>query len=493
VRPLIVVENTKRWPFELESVEVVPARVYLTDPRFAEMRGTTVYNFCRRLGYQSLGYYVSLLAAARGHRPMPSVATTQVVGTAETGGHLPLLRAASEEVYDEIQRVLAPLKGNEFTLSVYFGRNMAKRYDRLCRALFNQFPAPILIARFEREDDEWRMVSLRLGDASEVPEAHRDFVMQSAETYFSRRHSAPRQKTFRYDLAILWSPDEAEAPSDERAVRRFIRAAERQGIHADVIDAEDYGRIAEYDALFIRQTTYVDHHTYRFATRAAAEGLVVIDDPEAIVRATNKVYQAEVFARHGIPSPRTLVVHEGNTHELLEQVGLPCVLKKPDGAFSLGVVKVETAEEAVERLEVLLEESELVVAQEFVPSDFDWRVGVLDRKALFLCRYHMARGHWQIVSRKGRTDRYGRVEAAPAEDAPPGLIETAVRAASLFGDGFFGVDVKVVDGRQMVMEVNDNPNLDADYEDAILKDSVYDALAAWFRTRLDRRGEGSTS
>ena len=493
MRPLIVVENTKRWPFELESVEVVPARVYLTDPRFAEMRGTTVYNFCRRLGYQSLGYYVSLLAAARGHRPMPSVATTQVVGTAETGGHLPLLRAASEEVYDEIQRVLAPLKGNEFTLSVYFGRNMAKRYDRLCRALFNQFPAPILIARFEREDDEWRMVSLRLGDASEVPEAHRDFVMQSAETYFSRRHSAPRQKTFRYDLAILWSPDEAEAPSDERAVRRFIRAAERQGIHADVIDAEDYGRIAEYDALFIRQTTYVDHHTYRFATRAAAEGLVVIDDPEAIVRATNKVYQAEVFARHGIPSPRTLVVHEGNTHELLEQVGLPCVLKKPDGAFSLGVVKVETAQEAVERLEVLLEESELVVAQEFVPSDFDWRVGVLDRKALFLCRYHMARGHWQIVSRKGRTDRYGRVEAAPAEDAPPGLIETAVRAASLFGDGFFGVDVKVVDGRQMVMEVNDNPNLDADYEDAILKDSVYDALAAWFRTRLDRRGEGSTS
>ena len=493
MRPLIVVENTKRWPFELESVEVVPARVYLTDPRFAEMRGTTVYNFCRRLGYQSLGYYVSLLAAARGHRPMPSVATTQVVGTAETGGHLPLLRAASEEVYDEIQRVLAPLKGTEFTLSVYFGRNMAKRYDRLARALFNQFPAPILIARFEREDGEWRMVSLRLGDASEVSEAHRDFVMQSAETYFSRRHTAPRQKTFRYDLAILWSPDEAEAPSDERAIRRFIRAAERQGIHAEVIDAEDYGRIAEYDALFIRQTTFVDHHTYRFATRAAAEGLVVIDDPEAIVRATNKVFQAEVFARHGIPSPRTLVVHEGNTGELVEHVGLPCVLKKPDGAFSLGVVKVDTAEAAVERLEVLLEESELVVAQEFVPSDFDWRVGVLDRKALFLCRYHMARGHWQIVSRKGRTDRYGRVEAAPAEDAPPGLIETAVRAASLFGDGFFGVDVKVVDGRVMVMEVNDNPNLEADYEDAILKDAVYDALATWFRTRLDRRGEGSTS
>jgi glutathione synthase/RimK-type ligase-like ATP-grasp enzyme len=182
-------------------------------------------------------------------------------------------------------------------------------------------------------------------------------------------------------------------------------------------------------------------------------------------------------------------MHEGNAHELAERVGLPCVLKKPDGAFSYGVVKVDTAAEAEARLTELLKESELVVAQEYVRSDFDWRVGVLDRKALFLCRYHMARGHWQIVSRKGRTDRYGRVEAAALEEAPPGLIHTAVRAASILGDGLFGVDVKVVDGRLMVMEVNDNPNLDAGYEDALLKDTIYDEIAVWFRSRLDRRGE----
>ncbi|HSH75343.1 MAG TPA: RimK family protein [Longimicrobiales bacterium] len=491
MRPLIVVENTKRWPFQLESAEVVPARAYVTEPRFAEMRGTTVYNFCRRLGYQSLGYYVSLLAAARGHRPMPSVATTQVVGTSESAGHLPLLRAVSEELEDEIRSTLAPLKGDEFVLSVYFGRNMAKRYDRLARALFNQFPAPILIGRFERAPDGWRMDSLKLGAASEVPEGHRDFVIESAQAYFARRHAAPRRPVYRYDLAILWAPDDPDPPSDERAIRRFIRAAARHGIHAETIAPEDYGRIAEYDALFIRQTTFVNHHTYRFATRAAAEGLVVIDDPEAIVRATNKVYQAEVFARHDVPAPRTLVVHEGNSEELVERVGLPCVLKKPDGAFSLGVVKVDTAEEAKTKLEELFRESDLVVAQEFVRSDFDWRVGVLDRKALFLCRYHMARGHWQIVSRKGKTDRYGKVEAVAASEAPRGLIQTAVRAASLFGDGLFGVDLKVLDGRLMVMEVNDNPNLDADYEDAIVKDEVYDALAAWFRTRLDRRGEGA--
>ena len=72
--PLVVVENPKSFPFDIEGAEVVPARAYLTDPKYAEMRRVAVFNVCRRYGYQSLGYYVSLLAAARGHKPLPSVA-----------------------------------------------------------------------------------------------------------------------------------------------------------------------------------------------------------------------------------------------------------------------------------------------------------------------------------------------------------------------------------------------------------------------------------
>lgn len=487
MKTLVVVENPKRWPLDLPSVEVVAARAYLVEPRFAEMKRAAVYNLCRRLGYQSVGYYVSLLAAARGHRPMPSVATLQALHDAV------LVRHLSGEFAEEIQRALSRLRSDDFVLSIYFGRNVAKRYDRLARALFNQFPAPFLIARFKRADGAWSLAGLRLGATSDIPEAQRDFVLESAQSYFDRPRTAKKKATARYDLAILWSPDDPSAPSDEKAIRRFIRAAAKRDIHAEVTSATDYGRIAEYDALFLRATTYVDHATYRLATRAAAEGLVVIDHPESIVRSTNKVYQAELYARHGIPAPRTHVMHEGNASDLVSLVGLPCVLKKPDGAFSLGVVKVKTPEEAATQLGALLAESELVVAQEFVPSGFDWRVGILDGSFLFLCRYHMAPGHWQIVSRKGKKDRYGRVEAVARSEAPPGLIETAERAAALFGDGLFGVDLKVVDGRIMVMEVNDNPNIEAGYEDGLLKEAVYDTLAEWFRTRLDARGQGAPS
>ena len=68
------------------------------------------------------------------------------------------------------------------------------------------------------------------------------------------------------------------------------------------------------------------------------------------------------------------------------------------------------------------------MAQAFTASQFDWRIGVLGGAALFACRYHMARGHWQIV-RTGPSGyrRYGKVETFAVEAVPSKLIEIAVR------------------------------------------------------------------
>ena len=481
--PLVVVENPNRWPFRLEGVEVVPARQYLVEPRYSDLRGVAVYNICRNYGYQNVGYYVSLLAQARGHRPLPSVSTLQALG--ET----PLVRMASEELEELIQSSLGRLQSSEFRLSIYFGRNMAKSHDRLARALFNLFPAPFLRARFGWDDDRWRLQSLRPIATSEIPDEHREFVIEQARQYFAKPSRARRPREFRYDMAILWSETDETAPSDERAIRRFQRAAASFGIDTDLIEKDDYGRIAEYDALFIRETTGVNHHTYRFSSRAAAEGLVVMDDPESIVRCGNKVYQAELFERHELPCPPTMVVHEENADEIASRIGFPCVLKKPDGAFSRGIVRVSSELELLAELPALLEESELVIAQGFVPSSFDWRVGVLDGKPLYVCKYHMASGHWQIAhNAPGKQTRFGRVETFRVEDGPRPAVELGVRAASLVGNGLYGVDIKEVGGRFLVMEVNDNPNVDAGIEDAILKDGLYEEIMRWFRVRLDARG-----
>jgi len=481
---LLVIENAKRWPLRLQGAEVVSARDYLVGGEWTERRGLRVYNFCRTYGYQTLGYYVSLLAAARGHRPVPTVETLQDLRLG------PVVRIVSEQLETLIQRSLARLKGPRYELSVYFGRNLARRYDALARALYEQFPVPLLRASFEKEGKSWRLRSVRPIATSDIPDSHRPFVIEQAEYQFGRRdRRRGERRQFRYDLALLVDPEAEDAPSDAKALRRFERAAREVGIETYRIDHGDAGAIAEFDALFIRETTRVEHPTYRIARRAATEGLVVIDDPVSILRCSNKVFLAELFERHDVPSPQTLVVHAGNIGDVADAVGLPCVLKRPDSSFSRGVVRVDTAAELRPRVEAFLEESDLVVAQAWTPSDFDWRIGVLGGRPLFACRYHMARGHWQIVAEgpAGRR-RYGRVEGLPVEDAPRECVEVAVRAAAPVGDGFYGIDVKEVDGRFLVMEVNDNPNVDAGCEDAVLGDRLYLTVMDWFRQRLDDRG-----
>lgn len=135
---LIVADAALDWPFRIPDAEVVDARTYLTDPAFARRRNVKLFNLCRSYAYQSTGYYVSLLAEARGHKPLPGVITIQDMGTPAVA------RAISDELEDSIQRSLGPLQSDEFTLSVYFGRNLAKRYERLSRQLFNVFAAPLL-------------------------------------------------------------------------------------------------------------------------------------------------------------------------------------------------------------------------------------------------------------------------------------------------------------------------------------------------------------
>ncbi len=260
---------------------------------------------------------------------------------------------------------------------------------------------------------------------------------------------------------------------------------------AELITRDDYGRLAEFDALFIRDTTYVNRYTWRFARRAAGEGLVVIDDPQSIVRCTNKVYLAELLARHKIPTPATMVVHRENAQQIATELGFPCVLKKPDSAFSQGVVKVDDQAQLDHCVDEFLSKSELLIAQQFLPTTFDWRIGILDRQPLYACKYYMAQGHWQIIDQQ-RTDhgRYGKSETLPVELAPRRCVQIALKAANLIGDGLYGVDVKQSNGSFYLIEVNDNPNIDSGYEDAILKDELYRRIMSVFLRRLEQKKAG---
>ena len=482
---LLIVNNPKNWPLHIPGVVVTSARSYLTDPAYSEDRSAKVFNLCRSYAYQSSGYYVSLLAAARGHKPLPDINTIQDLKSQY------VIRALSEEMEEQIQLSFKRLQSKKFTLSIYFGRNTAKQYDNLSLRLFDIFKAPLLRAQFVR-DKIWQLDSIRTITVSDIPENHRKFVIEAATNYFAGRKRRVRKRTIaRYDIAVLHNPNEKEPPSNDRALKKFQKAAEAVGLDFELITRDDQHRLAEFDALFIRETTAVNHYTFRFAQRATAEGLVVIDDPNSILKCTNKVYLAELLSRHSIPIPKTVIIHKNNIGNIIKILGLPCVLKQPDSAFSIGVTKIETEDELNRQVTGLLSKSDLVVAQEFLPTSFDWRIGICDRRPLYACRYHMARRHWQIIKRdeSGNTSE-GEADTLSVGEAPDEVIKTALKAANLIGDGLYGVDLKQVGQKCYIIEVNDNPNIDAGVEDAVLKDALYREIMGIFLKRIEARKRG---
>jgi len=481
---LVVVNHPRDWPFEIAGTRVVTARDYLTDPAYSETQSARVLNLCRTDRYQGRGYYVSLLAEARGHRPLPEVKTLGDLQSSE-----PPERLLPSTFGEQLQRALSASGEQSFALDALFGRDLHKQHDALAQQLFAALRIPLLRAHFVRGPERWQLRDLAILGVNDIPANDRALVADAARDYVTRA-SRPRAKPAangKASVAILYDEDEPEPPSNPEAIEKLCAAARALGMRAAVIGRDDIDRLSQFDGLFIRDTTNVNHYTYQFARRAAAEGLVVIDDPDSILKCTNKVYLNELLSRHRVPVPKTLMVHRDNVDQIVPLLGLPCIVKQPDSAFSLGVAKLETADAVRDVCMRLFEKSDLVVAQQWLPTAFDWRVGVYDRRPLYVCKYFMAPGHWQVVKRESGRTLEGSTQALSVGEAPEIVVRTAVRAANLIGDGLYGVDLKQ-DGRQCyVMEVNDNPNLDAHNEDGILKDALYREVMGVFMRRIQER------
>lgn len=484
MRNIIVVNNPKEWNIEIDAVEIVDAKSYLGDSAYAQDKKIHIFNLCR-YEYQRKGYYVSLLAEARGQKVIPDVSTIQDLKSQA------IIRVISDDIDQLIQKELKKLKSDEFVLSIYFGKNVAKQYNYLAKRLYGLFQAPLMRVNFVRKK-KWIVQNVTPISLCDIPPHHLPYISEFAKGYFSKKHvSYVRKNNSQYDLAILINPTEKSPPSDKKALELFVSAAEDKGFSVELISRDDFARIAEFDALFIRETTSVNHHTYRFARRAEAEGLIVLDDPYSILKCTNKVYLSELLSKAKIPTPKTLIIHKTNRHLVEEELGFPCILKLPDGAFSTGVVKVEDKKQLDEALENFLSRSDLVIAQKYTPTDFDWRIAVIDKIPIFSCKYFMAKDHWQIYNWSAqKKDRMGLEFALPLEETPQKVIDVALKAANLIGDGFYGVDLKQVGDEVVVIEINDNPSVEHGIEDGILKEKLYSTIVDSFVARIQKRKNG---
>jgi len=485
MKKYLVVNKPEKWKLDLENVELISARDYLTNPEFFKIKKARIFNLCKDYSYQSKGYYVSLLAEARGHLAIPTV--MNLVDLREPR----LVKTVSDEFDDLIQKALKDIKSPEFTLSIYFGQNVAQKYRELSAMFHRHFQIPFLRVNF-LHTNKWNIKSIKALSEIEIPEDHKSSMHEFAVQYFGKkRYDTPKNEPSEYDLAILVENNDPAPPSNQKALKKFAELAEKMNFYVEFISPKDLSRLSAFDALLIRQSTEVNNEAYAFARKAQQEDIAIVDYPDAILKCCNKVFMAEALENAGIPTPKTIIVHKDNRNKVIEATGLPLVLKSPDSTFSFGVKKASTPEEYEKLVGEMLKKSELIIAQEYTPSDYDWRIGVLDDKPLFACRYYMAKGHWQIYNwnAKKKDDQEGNADVIAIEEVPKKIMEVALKSAKLMGKGLYGIDVKEVNGKPLVIEINDNPNIDFGVEDRYYGDKVYTDVLTALKNRLEKKSE----
>jgi len=480
---LILLDDMNCWKPYLESKKICLVSDYLKNRSLAKEK-KLVLNLSDNYGYNTEGYYCSLLAQTRRHKVIPSV---EVINKIESDAGMRL----NQKMREIFLAWLATnsMNSDHYELKIYFGRCMEKGLERIARYIFEHYPAPLLKVVLTMPPhiqlDNVRFMSIR-----ELSDEEEDFFAASLESFNTKVWTSSRSsKSKRYSLAILYDPNEKFPPSNKKALSKLMKLAYKMDIHAELITEEDSTRLMEFDALFIRTTTSLNHYTFRFSQIAEQYDIAVIDDPTSIIRCTNKVYLNELFAKEKISSPESLLLFKSGLtsfEEVKEKIGLPFILKIPDGSFSLDMKKITSDEDMKRCTDELFEKSEILLAQEYIPTDYDWRIGLLDGEPLFACKYYMAKGHWQIYHHcdSGRSIS-GLSETLPIYQVPRKILETAQKAASLIGKGLYGVDLKMKNDKIYVIEINDNPNIDYGIEDAVLGDELYYRLLTHFGHLLD--------
>lgn len=484
---LIIVENPADWKPTFPNMQIVSVKDYISQPEYFELKHAKVINLCRSYRYLSRGYYCSLLAEARHHKVIPTVRTLRDLSSKAI--YSLGIDCLDKLLQESLDKTPDPNTQQTIEITILFGYCDKPVLQKLARQIFATFACPLMKVEFRHQGDKWLIETIKPLSLNNLKEDQETSFVKALEVYSTKRWiNNTKKQVFRYDLAILYNPKEEFAPSNSQALEKFVDIGKKMGLYVELITKRDYGRLAEYDALFIRETTGIEHHTYRFAKKAETEGMVVIDDPDSILRCTNKVYLAELLKANEVPTPKTLILQKDNLHRLENELSYPIVLKIPDGSFSRGVFKANNHQEMLDLTAQLFKDSDIILAQEYLYTAFDWRIGILNRKPIYACQYFMSGEHWQIVQHDTDSGNHseGGFATLAIDKAPKEVVKIATKAARLIGDGLYGVDLKVTNNGQVcVIEVNDNPNLDEGVENLVLKDELYRTILQEFVRRLD--------
>ena len=116
-RHLVIVDQLGDWNAYLSPDLLLSARQYIASGAGQSQHGTIkAINLSRSYRYLGVGYYVSLLAEARGHRVIPSVRTMLDLSRKT------IYQLETEALDEDLGRQLKRRAEDRIDFSLYFGR-----------------------------------------------------------------------------------------------------------------------------------------------------------------------------------------------------------------------------------------------------------------------------------------------------------------------------------------------------------------------------------
>src|SRR5690606_39185803 len=132
--------------------KIITTRDYLAHPSLFRGARPKVINLSNNFGYQSRGYYASLLAGSRGHKVIPTVETMIDLSEKKLYENaLPELELALNKCRKDLGGAIPG------RATVFFGIGPSKAWDRFARLVFDWFRAPALEVTI-KDAGEWASI-----------------------------------------------------------------------------------------------------------------------------------------------------------------------------------------------------------------------------------------------------------------------------------------------------------------------------------------------
>ena len=214
-------------------------------------------------------------------------------------------------------------------------------------------------------------------------------------------------------------------------------------------------KVTGYDAIIPRISNNMTRYGCAIVRQFEMQGIWTASSSIAITRSRDKLRAAQILTKAGVDTPKTLVSrNSADIEDLIDQIGLPVIIKLATGTHGNGVVLADTkkaAKSALQAFYLYNEDGTNILLQEYVEESAgtDIRAFVVGSRVVASMKRQSLDDDFRSNLHKG-----GEGTAIKLTDEEKKL---AVKAAKAMGLHIAGVDLMRSSRGPVVLEVNASP------------------------------------